>query len=321
MKIWLERPFLEACRHLLTPEVVCLGPASATPEAPLSALAEAEGIVASSFHYDATLMAQAPNLKVISRTGIGYDSVDVIAASARGILVCNTPDGPTVSTAEHAIMLMLAVAKRLGECQARLRAGEGVIYFSHDGVELDGKTLGLVGFGRIARRVAVMARAIGMTITAFDPFVPAEVMTQQGVYVAESLEQLLNSADVVSLHLPLMESTRKLINTERFAQMKPGAIFVNASRGGLVDEQALLEAVTSNHLFGAGLDVCDPEPPLLDNPLLSCANVIMTPHIASATVTGKVRIYEKAFEQVLQVLRGERPDHLVNPEVWDNYYA
>jgi D-3-phosphoglycerate dehydrogenase len=313
MNIWLERPFPEGLRHLLTPDIQLLGPASA-------ALAEAEGIIAGGLIYDAALMDSAPRLKVISRLGIGVDTVDVAAATARGIVVCNTPDGPTTSTAEHTILLMLAVAKRLRESEARLRAGEGVIYASHDGVELEGLTLGLLGFGRIARRVARVAQALGMRVIACDPYVPAEVMEQQKVDVY-GFEQLLATADVVSLHLPLMASTHKLMNAERFAQMKPGAIFINASRGGLVDEQALCEAVTSGHLFGAGLDVSDPEPPLLENPLLGCANVVMTPHVASATIAGKARIYEKAFTQVLQVLRGERPDHLVNPEVWDRHYA
>ncbi len=313
--LWLERPFMEQFRHLLTDDITLSGPATAGP--PLATLAEAQGVIASSLSYDAALMDLAPKLKVISRTGIGYDNVDVDAATARGIAVCNTPDGPTISTAEHSLMLMLAVAKRLNESQQRLRAGEGVIYASHDGFELYGQTLGLVGFGRIARRVATAAQALGMSVLAYDPWVMTEQMTTAKVQPCTSLEQLLSAADVVSLHLPLTDETRELMNAERFAQMKTGAIFVNASRGGLVDEVALTTALNSGKLFGAGLDVTDPEPPLLDNPLLNCANVIVTPHIASATVVSKARIYEAALRQTLQVLQGERPAHLVNPEVWE----
>ena len=156
-----------------------------------------------------------------------------------------------------------------------------------------------------------------MKIVAYDPYIADERFDKLGVSKAETLEELLSGSDFVSLHLPLNEETYKLMNAERFAQMKAGAVFINVSRGGHVDEAALTAALDKDHLFGAGLDVTDPEPPLAGNPLLGRDNVVITPHVASATMVGRRRLVVHALEQVLQVLRGERPPHLLNPEVWD----
>ena len=183
--------------------------------------------------------------------------------------------------------------------------------------ELSGMQLGLVGLGRIGGHVAKVAKAMGMHVATYDPFISAERASEIGVEKVESLEKLLGMADVVSLHLPLNPETHKIMNAERFAQMKQGAIFINASRGGHVDETALLGALDSGHLFGAGLDVTDPEPPLAGNPLLYRDNVILTPHIASATGAGRRKMMTGAMNQILQVLRGEKPDNLINPDVWD----
>jgi D-3-phosphoglycerate dehydrogenase len=157
---------------------------------------------------------------------------------------------------------------------------------------------------------------MGMHVAAYDPYLSAERAVELGVEVVNSLEELLGMSDVVSLHLPLSAETYHTMNAERFAQMKQNAILINAARGGHVDEKALLDALDSGKLFGAGLDVTDPEPPLKDNPLLYRENVVLTPHIASATFAGKEKMFTKAIEQVLQVLRGERPPHLLNPDVW-----
>ena len=184
-------------------------------------------------------------------------------------------------------------------------------------LELDQKQLGLVGLGRIGGHVSGIARAIGMKVVAHDPYIADERFDELGVAKADTLEALLASSDFVSLHLPLNDETDKLMNAERFAQMKAGAVFINVSRGGHVDEAALTAALDRGHLFGAGLDVTDPEPPLAGNPLLGRDNVVITPHVASATVVGRPRLVVHALEQVLQVLRGERPPHLLNPEVWE----
>lgn len=317
-KIWFERAMPTKFAPLLANIATPIGPASATPDDPLRALPEAHAIIASSIMmYDAAVLDQVPNLKVISRTGIGVDKIVIPAATERGIAVCNAPDGPTISTAEHAITLMMGVAKKIKYAEGELRSGEKRDFFgNHTGLELHNNQLGLVGLGRIGGHTAKIALALGMTVVAYDPFVTTAQADRLGVTLIPDLPDLLATSDVVSLHLPLNDQTRHLINADNLARMKPGAILVNTSRGGLVDEMALLDALESGHLFGAGLDVTDPEPSPPDNPLLHRNDVIVTPHIASATQAGKDRLYEIAITQALQVLRGERPANLVNPEVW-----
>ncbi len=311
--VWFERAIVPELVPEVAAAVTILGPSTAAD--PYAGLAVAVAAVASTLHYDAVLMDHAPQLRLIARTGIGYDRVDVAEATRRGIAVCNTPDAPTVSTAEHAATLMLMVAKNVKRGEARLREGGGDYYARHEAIELDGKTLGLVGLGRIARRVARIGEGLGMRVAAFDPFLP-ETDFPPSVARAASLAELLGLADVISLHVPLSDATRGMIGAAQFAQMKRGAVFVNTARGGLVDGDALLDALDAGRLFGAGLDVTEPEPLPADHPLLHRDDVVVTPHVASATADARVRIFRAAFDQVVQALAGQRPDHLVNPEVW-----
>jgi D-3-phosphoglycerate dehydrogenase len=311
--VWFERPVLPELRGKVEARVEMLGPP--TEADPCAGLSEAHGSVVGASSFDAEWISRAPQMQVIARTGIGVDKVDIGEATRRGIVVCNAPDGPTISTAEHAVALILAVAKDLQGSARRLQAGETNLYAGYTGVELAGKTLGLVGYGRIARRVAEAGRGLGMNVVAYDPYCPpGEFGATASV---GSLEQLLAAADVVSIHIPLTEETSLLFDAAAFGAMKEGAVFVNTARGGLVDHNALLAALESGRLFGAGLDVTEPEPLPPDHPLLSRDDVIVTPHIASGTADGKRRLFETAFEQVLMVLAGERPPHVVNPEVWD----
>lgn len=275
---------------------------------------KAEGIVASSQTYGATVMDRAPQLRVLVRTGIGYDKIDVEAATARGIAVCNTPDGPTVSTAEHTVALILAACKRLPEAVARLREGEADLYSGHKAIELDGETLGLIGFGRIARRVAKAAQGLGMKVLAYDPVVAD---TDFFVERASTMNEVLASSQVVSVHVPLTPANKRMFDRDAFAQLRPGSVFVNTARGGLVDHDALIEALDSGRLSAVALDVTDPEPLPTDHPLLHRTDVMVTPHVASATTAGRLRIFQTALQQMLSALEGERPDHLVNHEVWD----
>ena len=204
--IWFERPVLSALAPAVTARCAVLGPGTAHDR--FAGVEAAVAAVAGSAPYDAAFLDRAPRLRVIARTGIGYDGVDVEAATARGVAVCNAPDGPTVSTAEHAITLMLMIAKRVGPSAAALRTGTSIGYFSrHDGIELDGKILGLIGFGRIARRVARIAAGIGMRIVVFDPFLPASAVPSR-IRRADTLEALLRDADVVSVHVPLTAESR-----------------------------------------------------------------------------------------------------------------
>ncbi|HEV3003171.1 MAG TPA: hydroxyacid dehydrogenase [Pirellulales bacterium] len=318
-KVWFERALPAEHAHLLAGLAEVAGPASATPENPLAVVGEADAIVASArIRYDAALMDRAPRLRVIARTGVGYDNVIVPDATARGIAACYTPDAPTIATSEHAMALLLATVKHLKRSNQSMLRGDKSDYLNDfSGMELYQHRLGLVGLGRIGGRVAQMAKALGMFVSAYDPFVTPARGAELGVELVSPLEALLGSCDVVSLHVPLGPQTRHMIDDQRLAQMKPGAYLINAARGGLVDETALLAALESGRLAGAGLDVFDPEPPPPDHSLLSRGDVICTPHVGGATLEGRRRIWEGAIAQVLQVLRGERPPHLLNPEVWE----
>lgn len=317
-KLWFERTIPEKYKYLLNGKAEIIGAGNETPDNPLVALPQAEGIIASSYiKYDGAFMDQAPKLKVISRTGIGINNIVVADATERNIAICNTPDGPTISTAEHAVGLMFAVAKLVKQNDRALRQGVDVMYFSqHNAIELFQKTLGLIGLGRIGGHVAKIAQGIGMQVIAYDPFVSAEKAQALGVALQPSVADVLKAADVVSVHVPLMPETEHIIDADALAMMKPGAILINAARGGLVDEDALLAALESGHLHGAGLDVFAIEPAKPDHPLLHREDVVATPHIASATFDGKDRLWEGAIRHAIEVLDGVKPAGLVNQAVW-----
>lgn len=267
---------------------------------------QAHGILAGGEVYDGAVLDTLPNLRVLSRIGIGYDAVDLDAATERGILVTNTPEGPTVSTAEHTVALMMAVSHELTASAQRLRAATGNYVTHQNSMELDGRTLGLLGFGRIGQAVARMAEAIGMRVVISDP-VYADGVT---------FDELLETSDVLSLHLPATPETTGMINAETLARMKPGSILINAARGPIVVTDDLVAALESGHLMGAGLDVTDPEPLDPDHRLLHMDNVIVTPHIASNTTAGRERMERMAFDQVTSGLAGDRPTELLNPPAW-----
>jgi D-3-phosphoglycerate dehydrogenase len=313
-KVWFERPILPDLAAAIAARCAVVGPATETD--PFAGVEDASAAIVGASPYGDPFLDRAPALRVIARTGIGYDNVDVAAATRRGIAVCNAPDGPTVSTAEHAIALLLAVAKRLLPAEAALRSGTtGGYYAGHRGIELDGKVLGLVGFGRIARRVARIAEGLGMSVVVVDPYLDQAAISATIQRVA-GLDELLPIADVVSVHVPLTADSVGMFDAARFAAMKRGALFINTARGGLVDQEALLAALDTGQLAGAGLDVTTPEPLPADHPLLTRDDVVVTPHVASATAEGKARILTIAFDQAMAVLEGRRPEHLVNPEVW-----
>jgi phosphoglycerate dehydrogenase-like enzyme len=314
LRVWFERGLPPDVASMLVGSAEPIGPRPGSGPLSDDGIAYAHAVIASSLlTYDGALMDRATELLVIARTGIGYDKIDVAAATARGIAVCNAPDAPTRSTAEHAIALLLAVAKQVPQAQASLRRGDRGCFAAHNGIEIAGRTIGVVGLGRIGATVARLAAAIGMEVVGFDPY--AETVPE-GISRIDTLDHLLRHADVVSLHLPLTGSTAGLLDAAAFRRMKRGAILINTARGGLVDQNALLAAISDGKLFGAGLDVTTPDPLPADHPLLAAENVIVTPHVAAATGAGKARLYSSAVSQALQVLGGERPPHLVNPEVW-----
>lgn len=290
--LYFDHPLPDAYRDLLEGRAIAVGPDDAD-------LGSAHAVLAGAKRsWDAGAFALGPTMKVISRIGIGYDNVDVAAATAAGVIVCNAPDAPSVSTAEHTIMLMLAVVKNLPAQIQRAREGlPGAT--TGTALELDGAVLGLVGYGRIARRVGAAARALGMSVLAYDPY----LTEAEGCDLVE-LDRVFAGSDVVSLHAPAVAETRHMINAASLATMKRGAYLVNCARGGLVDQDALLTALQSGQVAGAGLDVTDPEPLPVGHPLLAHPNVIVTPHVASATVAGRRRLYSHAIDNALNVLAG-----------------
>jgi D-3-phosphoglycerate dehydrogenase len=264
------------------------------------ALATADAlIVRSATRVTAELLEAAPRLRVVGRAGVGVDNIDVDAATARGVLVMNTPGGNAVSVAEHTLALMLAVARNIPQLSASIHAGRweksGGI-----GVELRGKTLGLIGLGRVGSEVARRARAFGMIVIAHDPAVMEEAARDMGVDLLP-LAQILGRSDFLSLHTALSPATEKLIRVETLAQCKRGAILINTARGELVDEIALAEALRSGQLAGAGIDVFAEEPPLR-SPLIGLANVIATPHIAGSTREAQEEVGTLIAEQVFSFL-------------------
>lgn len=272
-------------------------------------LDRADAVIAGAVRlWDASQFALAPNLTAISRVGVGYDNVVVADAARAGVVVCNAPMAPLVSTAEHTMALLFAVTKHLPHQMARAAAGlkgEPV----GRALELDGRVLGLVGMGRIASRVAAAAIALGMRVVAADPAVIDAPVAGVGMV---TLDELLEQSDVVSLHAPALPSTIGMIDADALARMRPGSFLVNCARGPLVDTDALVAALDSGHLAGAGLDVTDPEPLPAGHPLLDRHDVVVTPHVASATVAGRRRLYEHSIENALAVLDG-RPASVVAP--------
>jgi len=268
---------------------------------------------------NAELMERAgPSLKMIARTGIGLDNVDIPAATEHNVLVVHTPDAPTESTAEHAVALLMAVAKRVMVGDMYLRGNKDIERGDMLGTELLNRSLGVVGYGRIGRRVAeICALGLKMDVTVYDPYIDLSQETPEGITLTDDLDGLLAKSRFVTLHTPLMPATRHLISEREFGLMPSGSYLVNASRGPVVDEPALIKALQTGHLAGAGLDVFDPEPPLADNPLLKMTNVVLTPHIASGTDQGVYDMMHGAADQIIRYLtKGERPISLANPDAW-----
>ena len=317
-KVWTERHILPDLEPMLEGVAEPIGPGAATPGDFLQFLPRADCILAGGMRYDGATMDRAPKLLVISRMGIGFENIDLRAATERGIAVTYTPDGPTIATAEHAVAMMFAISKDLKKASHGLVHDRRPDYYGrHSAVEIYEAHVGLVGLGRIGSHVARILSAAGAHVAAYDPYISESRARELGVERAGSLESLLEGSDVVSLHLPLNSSTRHLIRSETLARMKPGSILVNVSRGGLVDETALLASLDQGHLRGAGLDVTDPEPAEADNPLLHRNDVIVTPHVGSATDAGKRRILSMAIDNLRLTLNCERPQHLLNPDAWN----
>jgi glyoxylate reductase len=287
-------------------------------EALLRELASADGLLCLlTDPIDADVIRAAPTLKVISQMAVGFDNIDLAAATARGIPVGYTPGVLTETTADFAFALLMAAARRISEAERYARAGKWktwgpTLLMGHD---VHGATLGIIGFGRIGRAVAWRARGFAMRLIYHDPSTDADVARQMGAE-PRSFEEVLAESDFLSLHVPLTPRTQHMIDAQALRRMKPTAVLINTARGPVVDQRALYEALASRQIAYAALDVTDPEPIAPDDPLLALDNCLIVPHIASSSVETRTRMAVMAAENLLAGLRGERMPHCANPAVY-----
>lgn len=275
------------------------------------ALAEAEGlIVRSETRVDAAVLARAPKLRVIGRAGAGVDTIDVATATARGIVVVNAPGGNAVAAAEHTLALMFSLARHVPLADRMMKDGQWK-RSQLVGSELTGKTLGLVGLGRVGTEVARRAIGLEMHVLVYDPYVPDEHIRRIGCEPS-ALDPLLGRANYISLHVPLTDATRGIINADRLSRMQPSTCLVNCARGELVEQDALLAALDAGHLAAAGIDVYPEEPVRPDNPLPRHPRVIATPHLGASTVEAQASVAVQVAREVLAVLAGQPPQFAVN---------
>ncbi len=266
-------------------------------------------VVRSQVKVDADMIAAGTRLVVIGRAGVGVDNVDLDAATRAGITVVNAPTGNTIAAAEHTLALLYGLARKTAAADASLRRGEWK-RSQFTGVELRGKTLGIVGLGKIGQAIAVRARAMEMTVLGSDPFVTPEQASNLGVELV-SFEDLIARADVITVHVPMSRATRGLIDAAAIERMKPGVMLLNVARGGILDEAAVAEALTAGRIAGAAIDVYQKEPPV-DSPLLSAPNTLLTPHLGASTAEAQIAVAEEVAEQILEVLDGRPARYAVN---------
>jgi D-3-phosphoglycerate dehydrogenase / 2-oxoglutarate reductase len=277
---------------------------------------DADAIMVGLEKVDADLIAAAPKLRVISRFGVGFDTLDIPACTKRGIPVGVVNGANDLSVSEHAMMLMLAVARRTLEMDASVRRGTWMVQEGRRMHELAGRTVLVVGYGRIGTRVARLCTAFGMTVMVHDPAFPTPRIAADGHIPAPDLMEAVRQADIVTLHLPLEDATRGMIDAEFLAQMKPTAWLINTARGGLVNEAALTHALKTGVIEAAGVDVLVREPPDPENPLFALPNVVLSPHNAAAPLECFAKMCRRAVANLLDTLDGKiDPGYLVNPEV------
>lgn len=320
MKVLVNKPIHPSALAMLRAQAEVLTPFEAPATEVTELLSTADALLlCAGFSVGEGELRRSPGLRVIGRHGVGLDNVDLRAATQRGIPVVYTPYGPTESTAEHAFLLMMAAARQLSRLDRAVRVGRFDIRNAAEvtGIELRGKRLGVIGFGRIGRRLAEMCRAaLDMQVYVYDPFLPATAIAEWGATPVQELEMLAAQVDVLTIHVPATDESHHLIDEHILQAMRSTAILVSAARGSVVDEAALVRALQAGTIYGAGIDVYDPEPPAPDNPLFQIDRIVLTPHVASKTEEGRVLMGKTVVQDILAVLDGRRPEYLANPEVW-----
>lgn len=284
----------------------------------LDRMRDADGLVIRLGRCGKNVIDGSPRLRVIARTGIGYDTVDVAAATARGIPVVVTPGANVHSVAEHALAMMMALSKNMVEAHCEMYRDNWEIRNAGKAFELAGKLVGIVGMGPIGKDTAKLCLAVGMRAAIYDPFFTREQVEAQGAIWYEKLDDLLRDSDIVSIHMPLVDATRDLITWRELTKMKKTALLVNCSRGGIVHEGDLSRALREGLIAGAGIDVFTQEPPLADHPLRNCPNIILSPHAAAQTREAIVKMGEMCSAGCVAVLNGRKWPHVVDLRVYEH---
>lgn len=298
-----------------SPEII-VDPA-ATAEALIAAAAGTQVILAGAPpKFTRAVLAQLPDCRAIIRYGVGIESIDLDAATERGVLVANVPDYATEEVSTHTVSMILACVRKLFTAHRAILNGTWQVATVRPLFSTENQTAGIIGFGKIGQAVSRKLRPFGFELLVHDPYASPEALSEHGARAVE-LAELVEQSDVISLNAPLTESTRHIINADTLKQMKPTAIIVNTGRGGLIDDMALAQALENEQIAGAALDVLEKEPIAADHPLLKSDRVILTPHMAWYTVQAAERMRHLASEEAVRVLRGETPVNLVNPAVLD----
>ena len=284
----------------------------------LAVMQDADALIVRIAKCDGHAIENSPNLKVIGRTGVGYDSVDVKTATAHGIPVVITPGANNRSVAEHAVAMMFALSKNLVEAQQEMCKGNWEIRGAKKAFELEGKTVGILGLGAIGRETAKICEGCGMKVAAYDPFLSKEQVEGYGAVYYENYEDLLKASDVVSIHVPLTDETRNMIGKKQLAEMKKTALIINCSRGGIINEADLVEALKAGEIAGAGTDVFCNEPPKTDDPLLNCPNLIVSPHSAAQTREAVIKMAQMCVKGCLAVAEGKKWPFVADKSVYDH---
>jgi D-3-phosphoglycerate dehydrogenase / 2-oxoglutarate reductase len=280
-------------------------------------MADARGILVGLSTVDAAVIESAPNLKIIAKHGVGYDNIDVAAATKRNIPVAVTPYANNMSVAEYTVGVMLALSKKLYPSSQALKTGAYGGLQDFTGIDLWGRTIGIIGMGRIGSEVARICRlAFNMTVLAYDPYVTEAYLTNTGARPVENLEELLKPSDYVTVHCLLSPETKGIIGEKEMGMMKKSAYLINSARGGIINEEALVKALDDGQIQGAAIDATILEPPGADHPLVTHDKILVTPHIAANSDEAMSRMASMAAQEIVRVLSGEKPFNIVNPEIY-----
>lgn len=284
----------------------------------LDQMADADALIVRIAKCDANAIEHSPKLKVIGRTGVGFDTVDVKKATEKGIPVVITPGANNRSVAEHAVAMMFALSKNLVEGDSETRKGNWEVRGNHKAFELENKTLGVIGLGAIGRETAKICQGVGMKLAGYDPFLSKEKIEALGAKYYEDYQELLRASDVVTIHVPLTDETKNMIAAKQFALMKNTAIIINCSRGGIINEADLIQALKTGEIAGAGTDVFCEEPVKPDNPLLNCPNLIVSPHSAAQTREAVIKMALMCVKGCTEILKGKKWPWVADKKVYEH---